>query len=175
MAKRKSTYPKKSGRDASEIELKSSLEFTKTTTDQLAVFTIDMLGSVKFLAGCIILFVLWISWNLNFIPVLKPFDPFPFPILEMVVSLFAIVLSVSVLINQNRQSRIEKIKQQVDFEINVRAEEEITRVLNMVHEIHQKLGLKTDSDDELEAMKESTDIKKIHQTVDEKDKDENKP
>lgn len=175
MAKNKSTYPKKSGRNASEIELKSSLEFTKTATDHLAVFTIDMLGSVKFLVGCICLFVIWITWNLNFIPLCKPFDPFPFPILEMVVSLFAIVLSVSVLINQNRQSRIEKIKQQVDFEINVRAEEEITRVLNMVHEIHQKLGLKTDSDDELEAMKESTDIKKIHQTVDEIDKDESKP
>jgi uncharacterized membrane protein len=175
MKKGKNAYPKKSGRSTGESELKSSLQFTKTTTDHVAVFTIDMLGSIKFLTGYILLFTVWICWNLNFIPGLKPFDPFPFPILEMVVSLFAIVLSVSVLINQNRQSRIEKIKQQVDFEINVRAEEEITRVLNMVHEIHQKLGLKTSSDDELEAMKESTDITKIHQTVDEKDKDESNP
>ncbi len=149
--------------------LKSSLDFTKTKTDHIAVFIIQVLGNMKFLVGCIIFFIIWISWNLNFLRPLKPFDPFPFPELEMVVSLFAIVLSVSVLINQNRQGRIEKIKQQIEFEVNVRAEEEITKILNMVHEIHMKMGLENKHDHELEIMKERTDLKQIHQTLSDKE------
>ncbi len=150
-----------------EQELKSSLNFTKSLTDQLAVFIIDILGSMWFLVCCILIFIVWITWNLNLLPWLKPFDPYPFPILELAVSLFAIVLSVSVLINQNRQGRIDKISHQVEFEVNVRAENEITKVLNMLHDIHLHLGLETKKDAELEEMKEQTDIKLIHQALDE--------
>ncbi len=155
--------------NASEQQLKSSLDFTKSKTDQLSVFIIDILGSMLFLVVCLLLFTLWICWNLNLLPGLKPFDPFPFPILEMAVSLFAIVLSVSVLINQNRQGHIERISKQVEFEVNVRAENEVTKMLHMLHEIQQHLGLETKKDAELEEMKEPTDIKQIHQVLDEKE------
>ena len=148
-------------------ELKSSLDFTKTKTDHIAVLIIEVLGSMKFLVFYILIFTVWIAWNLRFYFNSKPFDPFPFPILQMVVTLFAIILSVSVLINQNRQGKIEKIKQEVEFEINVRAENEITKILNMLHEIHQQLGLDSKEDKELEQMKETTNIKQIHQTLDE--------
>ena len=149
-------------------ELKSSLEFEKTRTDRFAVFIAKQLGSMGFLVGCIIFFILWIVLNLGTTHIIKPFDPFPFPILEMMVSIFAIILSVSVLINQNRQSRIEKTRQQVDFEVNVRAENEITKILNMLHEIHQKMGLHSDEDKELEKMKKTTDVKQIHKSLDNK-------
>nr|WP_067055092.1 DUF1003 domain-containing protein [Mucilaginibacter sp. L294] len=151
-----------------DAELKSSLNFTKTATDKLAVFIINLLGSMLFLLCCLITFTVWICWNMNLIPGLEPFDPFPFSTLEMSVSIFAIVLSVSVLINQNRQGRIEKIRQQVEFEVNVRAEHEITKMMALVHDIHQKMGLSTQDDQELEEMKEKTDINEIQQHVDEK-------
>jgi len=150
-----------------EQELKSALEFEKTLTDSFAVMVTDLLGSIGFLVGYIIMFTVWICWNLHFIPGLKPFDPFPFPILEMLVSIFAIVLSVSVLINQNRQGRIEKIRRQVEFEVNVRAENEITKVLTMLHEIQHKMGLGDTVDKELDDMKEPLDIKQLHQVIDE--------
>lgn len=168
MAKRKSN-PAPTGNTKINVlqsELKSSLDITKTRTDHITVFVVEILGSIKFLFFCMTLFTVWICWNLNLLGPLKVFDPFPFPILEMTVSLFAIILSVSVLINQNRQGKIEKIRQQVDFEVNVRAEEEITKVLTMLHEIHQKLGLNSAADKELEEMKEATDIKEIHRTID---------
>ena len=155
-------------------QLKSALDFTKTGVDKFAVFLVEMLGSIKFLLSCILIFVIWICWNLNFFYPLKPFDPFPFPILELAVSMFAIILSVSVIINQNRQGRIEKIRQQVEFEINVRAEGEVTKMLNMLHEIHRKLGLNSKTDRELEEMKAPTDIKQIHQTLDDENGKEKK-
>ena len=149
-------------------ELKSSLDFTNTRTDRFAVFITGVLGSMQFLVGCILFFILWICWNISIFG-LKPFDPFPFPILEMLVSLFAIVLSVSVLINQNRQGRVEVIKRQVEFEVNVRAENEITKILNMLHQMQQHMGISTAEDKELEEMKETTDVKQIHQVLDSKD------
>lgn len=150
-------------------DLKSSLDFTKTPADKFAVLLVQALGSIKFLLFCLVIFVVWICWNLNLFSPLKPFDPFPFPILEMAVSIFAIILSVSVLINQNRQGRIEKIQQQVEFEVNVRAENEVTKMLNLLHDIHKKLGIKTHADVELEEMMSPTDIKQIHKSLDGED------
>lgn len=149
-------------------QLKSSLNFTKTRTDKLAVFIINLFGSITFLLACLLFLVLWISWNAHMIPGVKAFDPFPFSTLEMAVSVFAIILSISVLINQNRQGRIEKIREQVEFEINVRAESEITKVLQMLHEVHLKLGINTTEDQELEKMKQQTDLDEIQQSVDDK-------
>jgi uncharacterized membrane protein len=153
----------------SDNHLKSSLDFTRTPTDKFSIFTTNVLGSMAFLLSSLIFFTTWIIYNL-FSP--HPFDRFPFPVLEMVVSLFAIILSVTVLINQNRQGHMDKTRQQVEFEVNVRAEHEITKVLNMLHEIHHKLGLKSGDDDkELQEMKETTDVKKIHHTIDEEQGD----
>jgi len=152
-----------------EQELKSSLDFNRSRADQIAEFITQILGSMIFLVGCMLLFVGWITWNMGLFSFLKPFDPFPFPILEMGVSLFAVVLSVSVLINQNRQGKIEKRRSQVEFEVNVRAESEITKVLTMLHEIHTHLGLASKKDAELEAMKAQTDIKQIHQAIEDQE------
>lgn len=157
---------KKTGKQLTNLdhELKSVLQFSKNSSDRITTVLIQALGSIKFLVFCIISFAIWIGWNLLFFQG-KPFDPFPFPVLQIMVSLFAIILSVSVLINQNRQRKIDEVKSQVEFEVNVRAENEITKLLTMVHEIHQKLGLDSNDDIELEKMKERTDIKQIHQTL----------
>jgi uncharacterized membrane protein len=163
----------KSIKTTEEQELKSELDIEQGLVDNFGVRVTAVLGSMWFLAGYIIMFTVWICWNLRFLPGLKPFDPFPFPILQMVVSLFAIILSVSVLVNQNRQGRIERIKRRVEFEVNVRAETEITKVLNMLHEIQQKMGLANAVDKELEDMKEPIDIKQLHQTMD--DMENSKP
>jgi uncharacterized membrane protein len=84
----------------------------------------------------------------------------------MIVSIFAIILSISVLISQNREGKRDTIRQQVEFEINIRAEREITKVLIMLHEIQKKLNIRSAADIELEEMKNETDIKKIHQKLD---------
>jgi uncharacterized membrane protein len=148
-------------------ELKSSLEFTKTYTDHISQFLTRFLGSMPFLIASVHFFLLWIIWNIGLLFDSKPFDPFPFPILNTIVSLFAIILSVSVLINQNRQGKVDKVQRQVEFEVNVRAENEITKVLSMLHEIHTKLGIDNSLDEELKKMKENIDVKEIHKVLEE--------
>ena len=150
---------------APTTELKSNIELNHSGKDRIAIFISDFFGSLPFLFSCLIFFVFWITWNIGLIPSLKPFDNFPFPALEMVVSIFAIVLSVSVLLSQNRQTRRDKVRQQVEFEVNVHAENEITKMLIMLHDIQKKLGIDA-KDNELEQMKESLNIQQLHEKID---------
>jgi uncharacterized membrane protein len=146
-------------------QMKSMLEFDKSLGDRIAVILANVFGSMKFLCISLILFLVWITWNLNLLPRLKAFDPYPFTMLTMIVALFSIILSVSVLINQNRDGKMNSIRQQVEFEVNVHAENEITKVLEMLHEIHKKLGIDSSKDTELEAMKETLDIQQLHEKL----------
>jgi uncharacterized membrane protein len=70
-----------------------------------------------------------------------------------------------VLISQNRQRKIEKIREQVEFEVNIKAETEITKILEMLHDIQKKMGI-AKKDPELEEMKETTDIQQLHRHID---------
>jgi uncharacterized membrane protein len=150
-------------------EFKSALDINKSLSDKVTLFITDILGSILFLNVCILVFLVWILWNPALIQGLRPFDHYPFPALEMGVSIFAIILSVSVLISQNRQGKLEKIRQQVEFEVNVRAENEITKILQMLHEMQKKMGIDS-HDTELEGMKENIDLQQLHQQAGDQEK-----
>src|ERR1700753_3229074 len=82
-------------------ELKSALDINQTRSDRILVRITDFFGSLYFLGFCLLFFVLYFLLNLNMLPGIKAFDPYPFTGLEMMVSVFAIVLTVSVLMGQN--------------------------------------------------------------------------
>ncbi len=146
-------------------EIKSRLYMRQTWTDSLAEFLTLRFGTVPFLIANIAVFVLWILINLGDIPGIGIFDPYPFNFLTMVVSLEAIVLSIIVLITQNRQSRMEDIRDQIDTEIDVRAEEEVTKVLVILEKVAQHLQVPLEEDLELERMKEGTDLNRIRTEI----------
>lgn len=132
--------------------------------DRIALAVSDVLGSLWFLATFLSFITGYILWNSGVFPGTRRFDHAPFDVLDTILSIFAIVLSISVLISQKRQRHIEKIREEVEFEINVRAENEITKILEMLHEIQQKMGIdKSDSD--LEEMKKVLDIDQLHQDI----------
>lgn len=152
-------------------ELKSVLDLNKSTGDKIAIWLANFLGSITFLLVCVALVVFYFLWNLGFLPGLHPFDSYPYGILSVVLSTFAIVLSISVLIGQNRQRKIEKVRERVEFEVNVRAETEITKMLEMLHGIQRKLGINK-PDEELEEMKESLDLGELHKNLGESNDNE---
>ncbi|MBY0538919.1 DUF1003 domain-containing protein [Patescibacteria group bacterium] len=143
--------------------LRSQIKFEKTWMDEIADFCTSVFGSVWFLLINALLFVGWIIINIpefGFVP----FDPFPFGLLTMAVSLEAIFLSIIVLISQNRQSKIADIRQRVNFEVDVRAEDEITKILKMLSEIQEHLGIRK-KDSELNRMEKKIDISDIQKKV----------
>ncbi|HVW14043.1 MAG TPA: DUF1003 domain-containing protein [Mucilaginibacter sp.] len=156
----------KKKRASKDTGLKALIDPEKTRRDRLGLWLSNVLGSMTFLAGCVVIIAVYLCWNLGAFSFLKPFDPFPFNILSLSLSVFAIILTVMVLTAQNHQRRLEKIREQVEFEVNVRAEHEITKVLVMLHDIQRKLGIHK-PDPELEEMKGPIDLQEIHKTVDE--------
>jgi uncharacterized membrane protein len=158
-----SEIPEKITRHSLAEGLRSQIKFEKTWADEIADFCTGVFGSVWFLLINAALFIGWIVLNIpefGFVP----FDPFPFGLLTMAVSLEAIFLSIVVLISQNRQSRIADIRQRVNFEVDVRAEDEITKILKMLSEIQEHMGIKK-RDAELSRMEKKTNISDIQKKI----------
>jgi len=146
-------------------QIKSRLQVEQTWTGTLAEFLTLKFGTVPFLIANVGVFVFWILINLGDIPGIGVFDPYPFNFLTMMVSLEAIVLSIIVLITQNRQSKMEDIREQIDTEIDVRAEEEVTMLLIMLDKVARHLQVPMEDDPELERMKQRTDINRIRAEI----------
>ena len=97
----------------------------------------------------------WIALNTGRFG-LTPFDPFPYGLLTMIVSLEAIFLSAFVLISQKRIATESERRADLDLHIGLLAEHELTRALSMLDAIHQKLGIDADQDHELAELEQET-------------------
>ena len=133
--------------------------FMQISDDLTAAF-----GSVTFLILNILFFAFWISINVGIFPEITPFDPFPFGFLTMIVSLEAIILSVFILVSQNRQSYVTSLREELHMQINLIAEEEITKVLKVLAEIRKKMGI-IEKDPELEAMIQRINTNYIERSI----------
>lgn len=143
---------------------RSKFNAKRTWLDKTADWITEKLGTTTFFFINLLWYVLWMLMNADFFPGPK-FDPYPYSFLTMIVSLEAIFLSIIVLISQNRQSEIADLREEIDFQINVRAEQEITKILNMVDRIHDEMGLNNETDLELEEMKKYTNLDKIEEAI----------
>ncbi|MSU74956.1 MAG: DUF1003 domain-containing protein [Candidatus Magasanikbacteria bacterium] len=138
---------------------------TKTKSGRFADFLTNSFGTIAFLILNAVFFLVWILLNSSLIPGVHAFDPFPYGLLTMAVSLEAIFLSIIVLVSQNRAGKLADLREELDLKINIQAENEITRLIIMVDEIHDHLGLNPEDDDELKAMKIKTNIEMMEKDL----------
>ncbi len=146
--------------------LKARSDARRTPSQRLADWMTDVFGSNRFLVVNVVWFVAWTMLNARIIPGLQPFDPFPFSLLTTIVSLEAIVLSVFVLIAQNRSARIDQLRSEVDLQVNLITERELTKVLSLVARIAEKQSIDVSGDAELQAMLNPTNIEKLERVID---------
>lgn len=120
----------------------------RTTEERLADAITEFSGRMYFVYFHVVWFGIWILLNSGFFG-LKPFDPYPFGLLTMVVSLEAIFLATFVLISQNRLSAEADRRADLDLQIGLLTEYELTRVIKMLDAMQDKMGIENDSDLEL--------------------------
>src|SRR5262245_44390190 len=137
----------------------------RTKAEALADKVIQFTGTVVFLLINAVWFIVWIIINLNIFPGIKAFDPFPFALLTMIVSLEAIFLSIFVLISQNRDAKIADLRQEIDLQINMIAEEEITKMMQMIGAIYKTLEHKSAKDPEIAEMMKPLNIDEIEKKL----------
>lgn len=124
----------------------------RTRQERFADIMTAWTGSLPFFYVHVIWFGIWIAANLSWIPGVKPFDPFPFGLLTMVVSLEAIFLSTFVLVSQNREALLNEQHEGLDLQIDLLAEYEITRMLRLVDKMAEKMGIEDAFDAEIDQL-----------------------
>lgn len=147
---------------------------SRSVLTQIADSLTAAFSSTTFLLLNVLFFASWICVNLGFFPIIKPFDVYPFGLLTMMVSLEAIFLSIFVLVSQSRSSYVNSLREEVHLRVNLIAEEEITKSLQLLAEIRDKIGIK-EKDSELEEMLARTDANYIEQSIAEEMKRANLP
>jgi uncharacterized membrane protein len=127
--------------------------------------TTALFGSHIFLFANVLAFITWIIINTGLIPGVKPFDKFPFSLLTTTVSLEAIIVSILVLTSQNRASKVADLREEVQLQVNVLTEEEITKMMGMLVLLLQKNDIPIPDDKRLQELLQDTDIGKIEKSM----------
>jgi len=124
----------------------------------------DNASSSTFLVAHVLWFGIWMMWNTGHLG-LVPFDPFPFGLLTMVVSLEAIFLSIFVLMAQKRESAVAELREEMSLQVGLRLEEEVTKTLQLVAGLYTRLGYKMAEDPELHEMLQPLDLRGIEREL----------
>jgi uncharacterized membrane protein len=130
------------------IDLRLKAARARGVQDRLADAITAFSGRMVFVYAHIVWFGLWFLLNTGHFGI-PPFDPFPYGLLTMVVSLEAIFLATFVLISQNRLSAEAEHRADLDLHIGLLTEHELTRVLQMLDVMQDKMGIENDADSEL--------------------------
>jgi len=153
------TEPQRSLDTLSELETK--IKRDRSTGERIASFAIRKAGSVSFVGLHLIGFTAWIATNLGVIKGVAPFDPFPFGLLTVIVSLEAIFLALLMLIAQNRLTTEADKRALLDLQINLLAEQEGTKTLAMLQRIGTHLGLEVENDEEANQLARKTNVRAL--------------
>lgn len=128
-------------------------EVTATLEERVAGAITRFSGTMRFVYVHIGVYGFWILANLGLVPEVPKFDP-SFVILAMVASVEAIFLSTFILITQNRMSAAADKRAELDLQISMLAEHEVTKLAALLSAIAERLGVQTEVDAEVEELKE---------------------
>ena len=160
-------HERRSSRVASRhpmVALKAAHAADRSSVQRFADTLIRIASSTTSLVLHIVWFTIWIILNTGLIG-LRPFDPFPFGLLTMVVSLEAIFLSVFVLIGQSREASIAELREELTLQVNLRIEAEVTKTLQLVAGLYTRLGHRVAEDEELQEMMKALDAELLEQQL----------
>jgi uncharacterized membrane protein len=144
--------------------IKAQHAANRTVMQTIADRLNDIASSPRFLALHAIWFTAWILWNGGALG-LRPFDPYPFGFLTLVVSLEAIFLAIFILMAQKRESAIAELREELGLQVNLRIEEEVTKTLQLVTGLYTRLGHRPGEDPELHDMLQPLDIASIEREL----------
>ncbi len=141
----------------------------RSASERVSDIITRLVGNMGFLAAQFILISSWALLNLGVIPGLKPFDPFPFGVLALVVAFESVFLTVFVLISQSRMSRQSERRSHLDLQVGMLSEQELTTILQMLQKLCQHMGVNVDSSkQEVQSFSKTTDVHKLASELEDK-------
>ena len=142
------------------MAIKAQRAADRSRVEEIAERLNELASSTPFLIFHVIWFLVWLPWNIGaFRPLgLRPFDPYPFGLLTMVVSLEAIFLSIFVLLAQKREAAIAELREELSLQVGLWTEQEVTKTLQLVTGLYRRLGHPLAEDMELKQMLGPLDV-----------------
>jgi uncharacterized membrane protein len=153
-------------------EYRREAEEARTIRDRIADLVTRFAGSIPFIYFHVLWFGIWVLVNLE-IGGFPAFDPFPFGLLTTIVSLEAIFLSTFVLVSQNRQAAIAERRAELDLQINLLAEYEVTRNLTLLDAMAKKMNLDECDKEEIQELKKDVKPKEVLKELENKVEENN--
>ncbi|MGI4791035.1 MAG: DUF1003 domain-containing protein [Janthinobacterium lividum] len=144
----------------------SAVSVHQRTIEKVTAF----LGRPLFLNLTIAAVALWVVLNLSAARLkITPFDPAPFSLLGWLVSTGGLLLTIVVLITQNRQARLAERRAQLDLQVNLLAEQKIAKLIALIEELRRDIpSVRNRQDLEAEAMSEAADAHAVLDALEEK-------
>jgi uncharacterized membrane protein len=135
-----------------------------TPAERLADAITAFTGSMRFVWVSVALIGGWVVLN-AVLPRAERVDPFPFPLLTLILSVEAIFLSIFILMSQNRAASVSDKRSHLDLQLNLLSEQENTKMLLMLREIGQAVGAEF-SDPELQELEAKTQPEDLSHQID---------
>ncbi len=131
----------------------------RSRVEKIADWIAKFFGSLWFIAAHAVFFTVWIALNVGVLPGVVAFDLYPFPFLGFIVGIEFIFLTTFVLMNQNLQSKRQEQWGHLTLQVALLTEQEVTKNMQMLHMICQKLGLeKAGADQESKDLAQTTPV-----------------
>ncbi len=126
--------------------MRKEFERRKRLQDRVADAITRFTGSMVFVYVHLLFFAAWFVFNAKIVRGVRPWDPYPFVMLAMIASVEAIFLSTFVLISQNRMQVLGDKRADLDVQVNLLTEHELTRLLTLVDAVARKLEVEPPPD-----------------------------
>ena len=143
-------------------------ERQRTTQERMSDAITRFTGSMRFVYIHAFLFGGWIVWNLGWIPGLPLFDP-SFVVLAMAASVEATFLSTFVRIRQNRMQAQAEKRAELDLQISLLAEHEITQLMTVLDAIARHVGVDYPGDVDIEEVEQDVDPRAVLKAIEHQD------
>jgi uncharacterized membrane protein len=130
------------------VKIEEEAQLQRTMADRVSDMIANFVGSIPFVLLHLVWFGFWVTINVGLISGKWRFDPYPFALLCMLVSLEGVLLSTFVLIKQNRMSQRADQRAHLGLQINLLSEKELTKMLQLQQLICARLEIVEASQDE---------------------------
>jgi uncharacterized membrane protein len=146
-----------------------------TLGDRVARAITGFSGSMTFVSINFLAMAAWVGFNVVVVPPSR-FDPFPFSLLTLILSVEAIFLGIFILISQNRDAKVTEKRANLDLQLNLLSEQENTKMLLMLERIGDAVGAQMSKDADVQALAQDVRPEELSDMLDEAaEKDEHGP
>lgn len=147
-------------------QLEQEFSRQRTWMDRISDRVTAFVGSLQFVLAHALVILGWVLLN-AFLPSAARFDPYPFNFLNLTLAIEAVLLSTFVLMSQNRQNHQADRWAHLDLQVSLLAEQETTKMLQMLQKLCDQMGMKHVSrDKELREMVQTTHVETLVEELD---------